>query len=154
MQILNFTKPDLFFLNLKVNNKFDLFHRMFEKLYEGGFVKESFITGIVEREKNYPTGLQLSDYGCAVPHTNIEHVIIPAIAIATLNQPIEFQAMGDPKSKVNVNVVFMLALNKAQDQVQMLKELALMIQNQAIMKKIMAAKTNSEILEIIRNVSI
>ncbi len=154
MQILNFTKPDLFFLNLKVDHKFDLFQKMFEKLHERGFVKESFITGIIEREKNYPTGLQLSDYGCAVPHTDIEHVIIPTIAIATLNQPIEFHAMGDPKSKVNVNVVFMLALNKEQDQVQMLKELALMIQNQDVMKKIMVAKTNSEILEIIRNVSI
>ncbi len=154
MEILKFTKPELFFLDLKVKDKFDLFQRMFEKLREGGFVKESFITGIIEREKNYPTGLQLSGYGCAIPHTDIEHVIRPTIAIATLNQEIEFQSMGDPKSKVNVNVVFMLALSQKQDQLEMLKELALMMQNQVIMKKIMVTKTSGEFIEIIKNVSI
>lgn len=151
MHILNFVKPNLFFLNSKTTDKFELFHRMYEKLHEGGFVKESFLNGVIEREKKYPTGLQLSGYGCAVPHTDIEHVITPAIAVATLDQPLEFHAMGDAKSKVKVNTVFMLALNKEQDQVKMLSELALMMQNQDIMKKIMAASSSAEICKVIKS---
>lgn len=154
MQILNFMQLDLIFPNLTVDNKDDLFHKLFDALYGKKMVKESFITGIIAREKKYPTGLQLSDYGCALPHTDIEHVIHPAIAIATLKQPIAFQAMGDPDNKVNVKVVFMLALNKKQEQVLMLKELALMIQNKDEINKILQAQTSTEILMVIKNSSV
>lgn len=151
MHILNFIKPNLFFLNLKTTDKFALFQKMYEKLYEGGFVKESFLNGVIEREKKYPTGLQLNGYGCAVPHTDIAHVITPAIAVATLHQPLEFQVMGDADSKVKVNAVFMLALNKEQDQVKMLSELALMLQNQDVMNKIMAAESSREVFQVIKD---
>lgn len=153
MQILKFLYIDLVFPNFEAADQEQLFNKMCEVLHEQGFVKESFLEGISNREKIYPTGLEMGYYGCAIPHTDIEHVIKPAIAVATLKKPIEFSVMGDPDSKVEVNVVFMLALNRKNDQVVMLQDLGALIQNTDAIAKIRKATSREEVLNIIKNSS-
>lgn len=153
MQILKLLHVDLVFSNLAVVDQDDLFSKMCTVLNEQGFVKGSFLKGIRNREQIYPTGLEMGDYGCALPHTDMEHVINPATVIATLTNPVEFGVMGDPDKKVDVNVVFMLALNRKEDQVVMLQELAALIQNTDVIAKMRKAASGNEILNIIKNFS-
>lgn len=153
MQILKLLHVDLVFPNLAVVDQDDLFSKMCTVLNEQGFVKGSFLKGIRNREQIYPTGLEMGDYGCALPHTDVEHVINPATVIATLTNPVEFGVMGDPDKKVDVNVVFMLALNRKEDQVVMLQELAALIQNTDVIAKMRKAASGNEILNIIKNFS-
>ncbi|WP_427112284.1 PTS sugar transporter subunit IIA [Megasphaera sueciensis] len=152
MQILKLLHADLVFPNLEVADQNDLFCKMCTVLHEKGFVKESFLKGISDREKNYPTGLEMENYGCALPHTDVEHVINPVVAVATLTNPIEFNIMGDSDNQVKVSMVFMLALNKKEDQVVMLKELAALIQNTDVIDKMRRATSSNEILSIINHV--
>ena len=48
-------------------------------LYKKGYVKESYTSAILEREKQFPTGLKTPGINIAMPHTYPEHVIKPAI---------------------------------------------------------------------------
>ncbi|MCI1822271.1 MAG: PTS sugar transporter subunit IIA [Megasphaera sp.] len=151
MQILKLLHADLIFPNLETVDRDDLFNKMCTILNEKGFVKASFLKGISNREKIYPTGLEMGNYGCALPHTDVEHVINPAIAIATLKRPVKFNVMGDSSNEVEVNIIFMLALHKKEDQVVILKELATLIQNVDVITAIREATSGNEILEIIKN---
>ncbi|WP_213818246.1 PTS sugar transporter subunit IIA [Garciella nitratireducens] len=149
MEILNFIDKELVFPMLQVKSRDELFAFMSGELNKKGYVKESYLEGLKKREKIFPTGLQLSDYGCALPHTEIKHVIKPAISIATLKESVSFGNMESPNSKIKVNVIFMLALNKSEHQLEALKQLVTLFQNQKVMNKIMKAKNNHELLNII-----
>jgi PTS system galactitol-specific IIA component len=154
MQISEFLHKELIVTDLEVESKEELFNVLYEKLYNSGFVKKSFLAGIKSREEKFPTGLQLSKYGVALPHTDPEHVILPAIAIATLAEPVEFKNMALSSNDLNVNVVFMMALKEANSQVEMLQKLACLIQNDSQLEKIVHAKKGGEIIEIIKNSSL
>lgn len=118
MRISEYFNKELIVTNLDVKSKEEIFKVLFKKLYDNGFVKESFLDAIIKREKTFPTGLQLNTYNVAIPHTDPEHVIKPAIAIATLSKPVIFKNMANPLEEVNVSIVFMMALNEAHSQVE------------------------------------
>ena len=50
-------KPELVFFDFEATDRIDFFTKLGEKLKEGGYVKDSWLDAILEREKNYPTGL-------------------------------------------------------------------------------------------------
>ena len=75
MQIL---KEDLEkgYLVAKVDtkDKFETLEAMGKLMVEKGFVKESYIEAVQEREKVFPTGLPMEALGVAIPHTDSIHV--------------------------------------------------------------------------------
>ena len=91
MILSDLIKEELITLNLKCSDKFEAFNLLYRKLYENNYVKETYINGITEREKNYPTGIDLQkDYNVAIPHTESEYVLKSAVCIAILDKPIIF----------------------------------------------------------------
>lgn len=97
--------------------------------------------------------MQLNTYNVAIPHTDPEHVIKPAIAIATLSKPVIFKNMANPLEEVNVSIVFMMALNEAHSQVEMLQQMVQLIQNDTLLEKIIEANGGDKIIDIIKNAS-
>jgi len=75
-----------------------------------GLVRPSFEAALLAREQTSPTGLPLPGRKLAVPHTDPEHVIAPAVAICTLASPVAFREMGCGERSIPVDVVAMLAL--------------------------------------------
>ncbi|ABY91443.1 MAG: Phosphoenolpyruvate-dependent sugar phosphotransferase system EIIA 2 [Caldanaerobacter subterraneus] len=153
MRISEYFNKELIVTNLDVKSKEEIFKVLFKKLYDNGFVKESFLDAIIKREKTFPTGLQLNTYNVAIPHTDPEHVIKPAIAIATLSKPVIFKNMANPLEEVNVSIVFMMALNEAHSQVEMLQQMVQLIQNDTLLEKIIEANGGDKIIDIIKNAS-
>ncbi|XJZ28245.1 PTS sugar transporter subunit IIA [Bacillota bacterium Lsc_1132] len=150
MEILDLIQPDLIFTQLEVKSKNELFKVLSGQLIKKGYVKESFLSGLLDREKTYPTGLELKNFGCALPHTDKEHVIKPVITVALLKNPVVFKNMENPKNEVNVNLVFMLALNNSEHQIEALRQLAALIQNDSFYEKVSKIKSGDEILTIIK----
>ena len=100
-----------------------------------GVVYESYPKAVLEREKIFPTGLQFQDYGIAIPHTDVEHVKKAQLAM-TLDQPVEFYQMGTSDVVVPVQVVFMLALKEAHQQLALLQDLVALLQDSQAMAAI------------------
>ena len=95
-------------------------------LYKNGFVKESFIESVIERERTNPTGLQVEDLiNIAIPHTNIEHVIQPTIVVVKKSDhtTFTFHRLDEPEETIPVSVVFMLVVKEPSGYVDFLADL-------------------------------
>lgn len=135
---------------LDVNSQDDLFKEMFAGLYEGKYVKETYLNAIKDREVTYPTGLQTETLGVAIPHTDSIHVEREAIAVAVLKNPVTFQHMGMTDVEVEVNLVFMLAIRKPENQLGVLQVITNLIQNKEILSKLQNCKSEREVIEAIK----
>ncbi|SCY22131.1 PTS sugar transporter subunit IIA [Microvirga guangxiensis] len=115
-----------------------------ERLIAMGKVKANYTAALIERERTMPTGLPLGAINVAVPHSDPVHVIAPAIALATLTEPVSFGSMDDPDEKLPVQIVVALALNDKDAQIEMLQAVAGFIQNPGALSALLSARTPEE----------
>ena len=146
--INEYLNRDLIINNLEAETTDDIFYALSEMLLKLNYVKDSFYDGLVKREGKFPTGLTLGKYNVAIPHTDAEHVIKPAIAIATLKHPVTFNNM-DGDGQVDVNVVFAMVLKEPHSQIMMLQQLMLLIQNEDVLKSMNEATDTEELYDIV-----
>ncbi|QCH26932.1 PTS sugar transporter subunit IIA [Clostridium tyrobutyricum] len=139
---------DLITCNLEAKSEEDVFKKAYQMLYEKQYVKSSFLKGLIEREKVFPTGIKLEDYGVAIPHTDAVHVLKPAIALIKLKQPVRFQCM-DGNGHVDVKLAFVMALKEPHSQILMLQQLMKLIQNKELIEKIFKKDTPESIYNVI-----
>ena len=78
------------------------------------------------REIAHPTGLPTKPFCIAFPHADAEGVNQSALGVAVLHQPVKFQNMADPDEDLDVLLVFMLANRAPEEQIQTLKNLAVL----------------------------
>ncbi|MBU3180298.1 PTS sugar transporter subunit IIA [Clostridium psychrophilum] len=148
--INEYLSKDLIINNLEAKTTEDVFYALSQMLLKANYVKDSFYDGLVKREMKFPTGLTLGKYNVAIPHTDAIHVIKPAIAIATLKNPVTFNNM-DGDGQAEVNVVFAMVLKEPHSQILMLQQLMLLIQNEDILKRLHDANDVNEIYDIVSN---
>ncbi len=135
----------LILVNESINTREEIIQKLGGLLFENGYVKDTYTHAVLHREITYPTGLPARVAGVAVPHTDTEHVIKPAIAIATLANPIPFYMMGSPDVEVKVEIIIMLAIHDAKLVIPVLRKIIFILENDAALTKIKEAKTKSEI---------
>lgn len=147
-KVLELLEPKAILYNLEAENSEQVLSRLGELLFNTGYVKETFVNGAIERERNFPTGLELGgEINAAIPHTDIEHVIKPGLALAILKDTVNFKNMGNKEQDVPCKLVFVMALNEAHAQVDMLRELATVLQKPETLKKLIVAVKYSDIVE-------
>lgn len=142
---------ELIILNLDANNAEEALLKIGNNLQSNGFVKESYVNAVIEREKTNPTGLQSSSIGVSLPHTDAEHVKEESLSVAVLNEPIEFVHMGSEDKKVKVSIVFMLAIKDPENQLKLLQKLMSFFQKEELLEKINNSQSKDEIIKIIQN---
>lgn len=103
------------------------------ELVSRGFVKESYIDAVCERESIFPTGLPTAGVSIAIPHADASHVNEKAMIVGVLSKPVEFQVMGSTDEFINAELVFMLAIKDPQAQLDMLQKLLADCQNQQVL---------------------
>lgn len=118
-------------------------------LQRQGYVKASFSSAVLDREKVFPTGLMTQVTGVAIPHTNSSHVNRSAIAIAILQQPVEFMAMDNPASSVPVEIVIMLAIKEPESQLTILQKIMQILNRRLILSGLKNARTTAEVMAIL-----
>lgn len=140
--------PELVHVGLEVSSRDELLALMAGRLQTSGRTKESFLQGLMDREKNYPTGLPVNG-GVAIPHTDAEHVLRDAVSIATLTTPVGFREMaGTDDREIPVDVVFMLALGASGDHLEVLQKIIQCIQDIAFISELRASRSAKEIAGI------
>ncbi|UFJ42350.1 sigma 54-interacting transcriptional regulator [Brevibacillus humidisoli] len=96
-------KPELLFESLAATSKQEVIEQLTHALLANGYVKEQFAAKVWEREALGHT--HIAGYA-AIPHAESTQTIRPAVAIATLPAPIEWEP------GVMIRCVFMLAVNE------------------------------------------
>ncbi|MCF7934526.1 MAG: PTS sugar transporter subunit IIA [Spirochaetia bacterium] len=125
--------------NLNASTKEEALTIMAERLYELGYVKQTFKEAILDREAHYPSGLPMEGEKIAIPHTDAEHVTQSVICFAQLTQPVEFSVMGDPSQSVSVQMISMFALKEKKEIGHLLEVLITTYQDAALLKELKAS---------------
>lgn len=150
--LARYLEPQALCLKLAASSPEAVITVLADRLEAAGYVAPSYREAVLRREAKLPTGLPLSaDLAVAVPHTDPEHVMRPGIAIATLATPVAFRSMEDPDEALPVRVVFALALKDKNEQIEMLQMIASMLQDPARIQQLIAAETQSALLQVIRD---
>ena len=98
------------FVRLEVPSAEAAIRALARALHLAGRVKDTFEAAAVARERRSPTGLPFEGGAVALPHAEPEHVVAPALAVATLARPVKFREMGSPATALDVGLVVMPAL--------------------------------------------
>lgn len=141
---------DLILLDQEAACENDVFEILGGAFIEKGYSKSSYVEALKEREANYPTGLDINGFGIAIPHTESAHVLRETEGIMTLKKPVRFIQMGSDDIEVNVNVVMMLAIENPQQHIRKLQRILMIVQDEAVLRKIYHAKTPQEVIECIK----
>ncbi len=123
----------------------DAIRQVGEYFLKAGFVKDTYIDAVVAREKVYATGLQLEEIAVAMPHTDPQHVNRPGVCIAQLRHPVTFEHMGDPDTKVQAEMLFMMAIKDPDEQVELLQKVLSVFQRPEVVAAFRAAKNEDDL---------
>lgn len=134
----NLISEELILLNLDCLIKEEVIDKMAELLEEKGFVNNKFMLNLYKREA---MGNVVFNNEVAIPHGLPENVIEPAIVIAKLNKPIQWN------NENMVDIVFMLALKE--DNREEIKKIFYMIREENLVKNIRLAQSEKEIKKML-----
>ncbi|EJM98848.1 PTS sugar transporter subunit IIA [Phyllobacterium sp. YR531] len=148
--LMNYLDPGAILLGVEAKSDQEVIRLLAERLHSLGYVKPSFAEAVLAREAQLPTGLPLGgDNNVAVPHTDPEHVLKPGLAFAALTAPVSFSNMEDPDEKLPVRLVFLMALNDKDKQVEMLQEIAGAIQSPETIDALIKSKSVEDVSRLL-----
>lgn len=143
-------KESLIFTNLEAKTYEDVMRAVGQKVTAEGFAKESYVDALINREKDFPTGLDIDGFGVAIPHTDVSHVNKAATAIAILKNPVTFVQMGTDDDYVDAKVVFVLAVDDPKGHLEQLQRIISIIQDKDVLEKLTQVNEASEIINVIK----
>lgn len=146
-------KQEFIKIGLKCENSNEVLKNLATLLLENGVVKESFINAVIDRENVYPTGLPTMAFNIAIPHTISSHVVEPAMSVAILENPIEFKQMGSPEISLNVELVIMLAIKDAKQQISLLKKIMSLLQDVNKLNALKLSKNPEQVLNLLSDLN-
>ncbi len=127
-----------------------IIQRLGTLLKEQGYVNDGFVEATLQREATMPTGLPLQgELNAAMPHVDPEYVQKPAIALATLKDPVIFHNMVMTEEEVPVRLVIMLALDQPKSQIETLQQVAGLLQKPDLVAALMTAIVPEEVFSIL-----
>lgn len=142
---------NLIFTKLHVSDNKEVLQILGNAMLREGYVEEGFTEALLEREKDYPTGLDVDGIGVAIPHTDTAHVKKEGIALAVLNEPVAFDAMGEVSGTIPVRIVVLFTVAGAGKQIDRLLQILDVIKNKENLLEMLRAKTSEEIRSAVQN---
>ena len=113
---------------LHAKDQTDLFEQVASLLEERQIVTPTYRSALIEREKSFPTGLDMEFLGkdlpnVAIPHTDIVHNLTENVVVVRLDQPVTFHNMIAPDKEVQVSLLFFIINNTSSSQTNILAQL-------------------------------
>jgi PTS system galactitol-specific IIA component len=136
-------------IDLNVTSAEEVIQILSDVLENKGFVEHEFANDVLGREKEFPTGLPTEPIGVAIPHADPDHILKTAVAIGMLKNAVQFSQMGmEAEKRVQVHVVFLLAIKEKEKQVTMIQQLVQLIQTPELLGKLHACESSEEALRV------
>lgn len=140
---------DLILLDVTAKDSKDIIQRLGKNMLEKGYVKNTYIDAVLEREASLPTGLDIGALCVAIPHTDSGHVNQSAVSVAILHNSVKFHSMIEPANVIDVQLVFLLAVKDPDGQIDLLQSLMSVFQNIDLLKKLKEADTKQKVASLL-----
>ena len=150
-EVSDLIKEELIFMNFQADSIESLFTEVGKKLHELGYVKETYIPAIIQREKDFPTGLALENFNVAIPHTDTIHIEKPFVAVVRNQSTIPFIHMGTADMKIDIDFFFFLGIKEAHGQVDLLQTLMDRFNNKEFVQSIKDASNKSNLYSYLKS---
>lgn len=134
---------DLCIAQLSAASSDDVIRALAARLFAAGHVAASFEKAACQRERRSPTGLPFPGVAVALPHADPEHVVTPAIAVASLAAPVTFRQMGSPAVKLEVSLIVMPALTAKEQAASELSRVMQVLQDEQLRRELVAARDSA-----------
>ncbi len=155
MSLLQLLVPQAVLLQNDAQDSSTIIQRLGNLLNQEGYVTDGFVEATLRREATMPTGLPLEgDLNAAMPHVDPEYVRKPAIALATLKDPVVFHNMVMTDEEVPVRLVIMLALDQPKSQIETLQQVAGLLQRPDIVAGLMSASQPEDVFRILSGLEV
>lgn len=141
------TNTKLILLKQKFKDSAEVISTLGKLAMEQGLVNEDYLPAILEREKNYPTGLELP-VNIAIPHIDTG-VNRSFVSIATLEEPVTFYNMDCSGSEVKARIVFVFGIMDPKDQLAILRKFAGSFANKEKIQPLLDAETPEELIGLL-----
>ena len=151
MDFIPILNENLVFTRRSFSNAKGVLTYMSGRLLKLGYVDPKFLSNIVKREEEHPTGLKLCDINVAIPHTDSKYVFKNGIAIMTLKSPVFFGRMDKPEEGIKTHIVFLLAIIDPKSYMELLAKLTSGFLDRAFLESIYCSKTSKELLSAVRS---
>ena len=127
MGLDHFFSKDLVFC-LEADNQEQLFDQVATLLEEKKVVTDTYRSALIEREKMFPTGLDMEFLGkdlpnVAIPHTDTIHNLTENVVVVRLAEPVTFHNMIAPDQELEVSLLFFIINNSSSSQTNILAQL-------------------------------
>ena len=127
MGLDHFFSKDLVFC-LEADNQEQLFDQVATLLEEKKVVTDTYRSALIEREKMFPTGLDMEFLGkdlpnVAIPHTDTIHNLTENVVVVRLAKTVTFHNMIAPDKEVEVSLLFFIINNSSSSQTNILAQL-------------------------------
>lgn len=133
--------------NLDFKTDTDVLTHLADFLGEEGFVKPSYSQAILEREENFPTGIDLGFGAIAIPHCDASHANKPCIYVIKPKNNIAFN-QADDDGAIKAEVIIALVVTDPQEQLKLLKALFSNLQDENFFNSLKNSESESEINDI------
>lgn len=117
-----FSENRVFVVDQPVSRE-QLLTRLADSLLADGLVKDSFLGGVLAREQEYLTGIDMETHAIAIPHTEYEHVNQTGFAVAINRAGVEFHRTDDPALRVKPAIVVLMAIDPTCEKVAIIQSL-------------------------------
>lgn len=156
MELKDLFSKDLIF-SLQVDSQEELFDKVADLLESKKIVTPSYKNALKEREKNFPTGLDMEFLGknlpnVAIPHTDIVHNLTENIVVVKLDKAVTFYNMISPDKEVNVSLLFFIINNSSSSQTNILANLMDFFTSQNNLENLSKLSTSEDIYDYLRRV--
>lgn len=136
-------------LDVDVTTADEAIRHMADILYRLGYVNADYAERVITREREFPTGLIGQGYGIAIPHTDPDCVIKPAVCVLIPKRPIQFMMMGTRDEPVPAEVILPLVVKDSRMQINVLKKIMDLLKDTEKLDKIRECKDKKEILRML-----
>jgi galactose PTS system EIIA component len=149
-----FQKNLIFQENFK--NVDEVFGTMAKRFVQADLVKNSYEESIKKREKEFPTGIDLSVIGAnlpniAIPHTEREHCKTTKVILVKLDQAIAVGNMMNPSQQLqNVRYLFMILNSADSEQAGILSKIMDIVSNADNIKALEKAENLESLYNVVK----
>lgn len=156
MELAQLFDKELIFC-LTAESQEELFHQVADLLEERKIVKSSYREALLDREKSFPTGLDMEFLGkdlpnVAIPHTDIEHNLTENVVVAKLDRPVTFHNMIAPAQTVEVSLLFFIINHSSSSQTNILAQLMDFFTSDGYLAGLAHLNSEEELFQYISNV--
>jgi PTS system galactitol-specific IIA component len=136
-------------VGLDVPSAEEVIRALSRELCRVGAVKDTFEDAALARERLSPTALPFEGGAVALPHAEPEHVLSPALGVATLVRPVRFREMGSPGVALDVTLIVMPAFTAKEQASAGLAGVIELLQSAALRAALVAAKDDETIRSLL-----